>query len=104
MFVIESLIPTSRILAAESTGGVAALGINLKALILQVITFLIVFWLLKRFALTKIVQTLEERRQKIDEGVTLGREMEAEKAKLQDQVKASLQEARSEADKIIAQA
>lgn len=102
--MIESLVHTSRIFGAEGSGGVAALGINLKALILQILTFLVVFWLLKRFALSKIVQTLEERRQKIDEGVTLGREMEAEKAKLQDQIKAGLQKARQEADKIIAQA
>ena len=101
--MVTVFIGASRVFA-DSSGGIAALGVDLKALILQIITFLIVFWLLKRFALTKIVQALEERRQKIDEGVTLGREMEAEKAKLDERLKAKLREARQEADKIIAQA
>lgn len=88
--------------AAE--GGIATLGVDGKALILQIITFLIVYWLLKRFALSKIIAALEQRRETIDKGVTLGREMEAEKADLEQKVQARLREARKEADKILASA
>lgn len=88
--------------AAE--GGIATLGVDLKALILQIITFVIVFALLKKFALDKIVKVLDERRETIDKGVTLGREMEAEKEQLEQKVQIKLREARKEADKILADA
>lgn len=88
--------------AAE--GGIATLGVDWKALILQILTFVIVFVLLKKFALDKIVKTLDERRETIDKGVTLGREMEAERAKLDEKVKDKLREARKEADQILANA
>jgi F-type H+-transporting ATPase subunit b len=101
--LISSLLHTSRILGEESSGGgIAALGVDLKALILQMATFLIVFLILKKFAFDKIVKTLDERRDKINEGVSLGLEMEKARAKLDDELKARLQKARQEADGIIA--
>jgi len=90
--------------AHEEPAGIAALGIDPLAILAQAVTFLILFWIIKRFALEKIVTTLEERRKTIDKGVKLGFQMEAEKAKLDEQVEAKLHEARLEADKIIAQA
>ncbi|MDB5164198.1 MAG: atpF [Candidatus Saccharibacteria bacterium] len=90
--------------AAAGSGGLATLGIDVKALILQILTFVIVFWLLKKFALTKIIKTLEDRRETIDKGVTLGQEMEVAKAQLEEQVKVRLRQARAEADEILAKA
>lgn len=104
--MIEILIQTSRIFAAESAhesaGGISALGVDAKTLLLQIVTFVIVFLLLKKFALDKIVQTLEERRKTIDKGVDLGIKMSEEKERLSQEVTAALQKARAEADKIIA--
>jgi hypothetical protein len=40
---------------AAEEGGIAALGVDGKALVLQIITFVLVFWLLKKFAMPKIV-------------------------------------------------
>ena len=96
------LIVTSHIFGAGSSGGIGALGIDFKALILQIITFLLVFWLLKKFALDKILKTLEQRRNTIDDSVKLGLEMEAEKALLAGKLDKMLASARTEADKIIA--
>ncbi len=93
---------TSHIFAAESSGGIAALGVDLKDLILQIATFVIVFWLLKKFALEKIITTLDERRKTIDQGVKLGQKMAAEKDRLDAEVEKQLQKARLAADKIIA--
>lgn len=87
-----------------SEGGISALGVDLKALILQVITFLLVFWILKRFAFEKVVRTLEERRDTIDKGVTLGRKMESEYAALEESIDKKLREARKRADGIVAKA
>jgi F-type H+-transporting ATPase subunit b len=87
---------------AASEGGIGALGVDLKGLILQIATFVLVFILLKKFALDKILKTLEERRKTIEEGVKLGQQMAQEKEKLAEQIEKMLKGARSEADKIIA--
>jgi F-type H+-transporting ATPase subunit b len=86
------------------TSGIGALGIDPLAILAQAVTFLILFFVLKKFALKGIVETLEKRRKLIDKGVKLGVEMEAEKAKLDDKVEVVLKKARQEADDIIAQA
>lgn len=90
--------------AEESPQGIAALGIDPLALIAQAVTFLLLFFIIKKYALGKIVDTLEKRRKTIDDGVRLGLEMEAEKTKLEERIEASMQKAREQADKIIAQA
>lgn len=92
-------------LAAEETakeGGLAVLGINPMALLLQLITFVILYLILKRFAFKKIVALLEERRKTINEGIDLGHEMEVEKQRLNEKISQMINEARTEADKVIA--
>lgn len=88
--------------ATEEPQGIAALGIDPLAILAQAATFLLLFYVIKKFALDKIVKTLEERRKTIDQGVRLGREMEVEKEKLSEEINKELQKARTEADKIIA--
>ncbi len=88
--------------AAEESAGIAALGIDPLAILAQAGTFLLLFFIVKKFALSKIVDSLERRRKTIDDGIRLGRQMEAEKAKLDEKVEAALREARQEADRIIA--
>lgn len=88
--------------AAEQPEGIAALGIDPLAILAQGFTFLVLFWVIKKFALDKIVQTLEVRRKTIDDGVRLGREMEAAKEQLSDRITKELQKARQESDNIIA--
>lgn len=89
--------------SSEKPQGIAALGIDPLAILAQSITFLLLFWVIKKFALDKIVKTLENRRQIIDDGVRLGREMEAEKERLSEKIDIELKKARNEADTIIAQ-
>lgn len=96
------LLPTIIANAAEEPQGIAALGIDPWAILAQAVTFLVLFWIIKKFALDKIVKTLEDRRKTIDKGVTLGLEMEKEKAELDEKVEVALQKARREADRIIA--
>jgi F-type H+-transporting ATPase subunit b len=89
--------------AAEEPAGIAALGIDPLAILAQAGTFLVLFWVVKKFALNKIASTLEERRKTIDNGVRLGQKMEAEEAKLEEKIEAELRKARNESDKIIAE-
>ncbi|HMS23602.1 MAG TPA: F0F1 ATP synthase subunit B [Candidatus Saccharibacteria bacterium] len=88
--------------STEEVSGIGALGIDPLAILAQAATFLLLFFIIKKFALTKIVTTLESRRKTIEDGIRLGREMEAEKEQLDEKVKATLKEARIESDKIIA--
>jgi F-type H+-transporting ATPase subunit b len=88
--------------AAEESSGIGALGIDFWAILAQAATFLVLFFVIKKFALDGIVKTLDKRRKTIDDGVRLGREMEAEKAALDEKVENLLRKARVEADGIIA--
>lgn len=88
--------------AAEEKTGFALLGIDPKAIILQAGTFLILFLLIKKFALKGIVETLEQRRKTIDKGVELGVAMEKKKGQFDEELKQLHHEAREQADLIIA--
>lgn len=90
--------------AATEATGMAALGIDPLAILAQAGTFLLLFWIIKKFALEKIVTTLEERRQTIDKGVRLGYEMAEERAKLTEKIEDELRKTREKADQIIAEA
>lgn len=85
----------------EKASGIGALGISPSAFVIQLITFAIVFMLLRRFAFKPIIRLLEERRQVIDDGVKMGQRMEKERAKLDSEVVKVMRDARTEADKII---
>jgi F-type H+-transporting ATPase subunit b len=87
--------------AVEEAEGIAALGIDPLAILAQAVTFLTLFWVVKKYALGKIVDTLQERHQKIDDGVRLGYKMEKEFANLQERVEKELHGARVNADNIL---
>lgn len=87
--------------AAESSG-IGALGIDGKAFIIQLITFVLAFLILKRYAFKPILKVLNERRTTIESGVKLGEKMKQEEAKLAAKVDLTLHEARAKADDIIA--
>lgn len=90
--------------AAEEAeaSGIAALGFDPKAFLIQLVTFLLVFYILKRFAFGRIVDMLEKRRQTIEEGVTLSAKMTQEKEKLDKEVARQRAETRREAEALIA--
>ncbi len=87
--------------AAEEPSGIGVLGIDPWAILAQATIFLLLFFIIKKFALEKIVKTLNERHHVIDQGVRLGIEMEKEKAELDAKVAAALRQARAEADKLL---
>lgn len=89
------------LLAAESSGGIAALGINWTGLIFQFINFGILFVVLKKYAFPAILRLLENRRQQIEMG--LREAAEAKKAKEQAEVERRqvLENARKEAEAVI---
>lgn len=91
--------------ASESAeSGLGALGVDGKAFLIQLITFVLAFLVLKRYAFEPIIKILAERRRIIESGVKLGEEMQKERAKLDSEVEQALQAGRQKADAIIASA
>ncbi|HSX16091.1 MAG TPA: F0F1 ATP synthase subunit B [Candidatus Saccharimonadales bacterium] len=89
--------------AAESgASGIGALGIDGKALVIQLVTFALAFLVLKKWAFGPIVRIMDERRKTIEAGVELGEQMKKDKAALEAKVADELAKARQEADAIVA--
>ncbi len=87
--------------AEESTG---ILGVSLQAFIFQLITFILVFILLKKFAFDKVASVLNERHKVIDEGVRHGLNMKKDREKFEHETEKVVREARHRADEIIGDA
>lgn len=89
---------------SEKAEGISALGINGTALLIQLVTFVLVYFVLRKWAFGPIVAMLQKRRETIEQGVNLGETMKADKAKFDKQVAKELKAARVRADEIVAQA
>ena len=79
-------------------------GINWPLFISQCIAFLIVAFLLKRFAYQPVLEMLEQRRQKIAEGMENADKIKAELAETQAERDKVMAEANQRAEKLIADA
>src|SRR6476620_7933863 len=90
------------IFAAAEEGGI--LGLNKGDFIIQIITFILVFAILKKFAFNRIVAMLDKRYKVIDEGVRHGLEMQKERERLEKETAKIVREARHSADEIIGDA
>lgn len=77
------------------------LGVSLEAFVIQLITFILVFFLLKKFAFNRIVKILDERHKVIDEGVRHGLNMKKDREKFEKETGEVVREARHRADEII---
>lgn len=88
---------------AELTG-IAALGINGKALVFQIVNFLILLVILKVIAYKPIIAMLERRRKTIEESLQKAKEIEDTHLMLQEKTQAILQKAKTQADKVVNQA
>lgn len=93
--------------ASEEAGtktGVAALGIDPKSFIIQLITFLFVFLILRKFVFKPVVNVLKTRQETIEEGVKLTTDLTNQKEELDRKAAAVHKAARKEADAIVADA
>ena len=100
--MITSILTTLASTAAEEPQGIAALGIDPWAILAQAVTFLLFLFLIKKFALSKIVVTLEERRKTIEGSLDKAEELNKQNEEAEKRVGALLQTARKEAEENIA--
>lgn len=82
-------------------GGVSDLGIDAKAIIFQVINFILLLLILKITAYQPILKMLDQRRQNIKLAQERAREMEAAKLQWEKEKAASQQTALDRAEKIL---
>lgn len=85
----------------ESSSGIGALGVDGKAFIIQLVSFVLAFLVLKKWAFGPIIKMMNERRETIEKGVKLGEAMQKEKAEFEAKVAKALADARKEADGIV---
>ena len=96
-----SLVPQ---LAESSSGGISSLGINLKGFIFQLITFVIVLLILRRWVFPKLIATLEARRKTLEESLIQAKETQEALEKAEEKAAEILHKAREKADQALADA
>src|SRR5687767_7155250 len=90
--------------AAPSGGIVEQFGLDAKYVVMQVISFLILFGVLYKFGIKPTIATMEERNAKIGAGLKYTEEMQAKLAASQVETAALLKTAQLEAQKLVDEA
>ncbi len=90
--------------AEQPASGIGALGISGSSLVIQLITFVLAYLVLRKYAFGPILKVLQDRRDTIEKGVKLGEEMQKQRAELDRKVAAELHKARADADAILTDA
>ena len=89
---------------SSSSSGIGAFNINLKAFIFQLVTFLLVLLVFKKWILPPIVKTLDTRRQTLEDSLTNAKATEEALAKAEATAEEILAKARAQADDALAEA
>ncbi|MDP2328554.1 MAG: F0F1 ATP synthase subunit B [Dehalococcoidia bacterium] len=90
--------------AAESSGGIAALGVNLPGLIAQLVNFTILLFVLRLFLFGPIMKIVDERRQKIEEGLKASEQAAHAAESSQEESRRILEGARAESREMVGRA
>lgn len=87
--------------AEAASGGLSALGLDAKAFLFQLITFVIILLVLRKFVFPKLVTTLEERRKAVEQSLDQAKEAAEALAKAEEKIEGLLREARVQADDLV---
>lgn len=90
--------------AADKAGLAGQFGLDVKLIIFQVVNFVIVSFLLWRFAYKPVTATLEERQRRIAEGLQFAEEAKTQLAETEKRQAEVLREANTQAQEILHQA
>ena len=88
--------------AAEQAGGLSSLGLNVQSFVFQLITFVLVLLLLRKFVYGRLVETLEARRQAVEDSLDKATEAAKELEQTEARVSEMIDKARGEAEDIVA--
>lgn len=87
--------------ATEAAGGIAALGLDWKAFLFQLTTFVLVLLILRKFVFGKLVATLSARQKAVEDSLKQAAEIEDKLKNTEKTVAGMLSEARKEADEVV---
>ncbi|HVO86129.1 MAG TPA: F0F1 ATP synthase subunit B [Candidatus Binatia bacterium] len=90
--------------ADGSSSGIGAFNINLKEFVFQLVTFVIVLYVLKRWALPPLVKTIDDRRKTLEQSLEHAKQTEETLAKAAARSEEILDKARNQADEALAEA
>lgn len=88
--------------ATEAAGGIAALGLDWKAFLFQLISFVIVLLVLRKFVFGKLINTLEARQKAVDDSLKNAAETEEKLKNAEKTIAGMLSDARSESEALVA--
>jgi F-type H+-transporting ATPase subunit b len=88
--------------AGSSQGGLAALGLDVKAFLFQLITFVLLLLILRKWAFPVLVKTLEDRRLAVEKSIDQAKQTEAALQNAEKQIEKMLHTARDEAQDLVA--
>jgi len=77
------------------------LGVNLNLILQQVVVFVIFVYLFNRFLLKKLVEIINKREEKIQQGLEFADKMQNEYSSLEEKTNIEIEKARKEASKLI---
>lgn len=87
--------------AAEQAGGLSALGLNVQSFVFQLITFVLVLLLLRKYVYGRLVETLEARRKAVEESLDKATAAAKELEEAEKRVAEMIEKARHEAEDIV---
>lgn len=97
-----SLITNLQFMAeTESSSGLGALGINPIAILAQASTFLLLFFILKKFAFDGIAKSLEKRRAKVEDSIKEAEKLTVANKESEKRLQETIAEASKQSSKII---
>ncbi len=88
----------------ESSGGIAALGLDAKAFLFQLVTFILVLLFLRKYVYGKLVDTLDERRNAVIGSLEAAKQAASDLEDAEAKIEKLLIEARKESSEIVATA
>jgi F-type H+-transporting ATPase subunit b len=96
-----SVVPS---FAEEEASGIGAFNINLKGFLFQLITFVLVLFVLKKWVLPPLISTMDARREAVEKSLEHAKETEELLAKAEQRSEEIIAKARIAADQALAEA
>lgn len=87
-----------------SANGIGAFNLNLKSFLFQLITFIIVLLILRRWVFPKLVATIEQRQQTLENSLVQAKKTQEALASAETKAEEILARARAQADEALAEA